>query len=520
MKTLHPLLLLLIAIFSTAHAAPPALIPLETLFADVDMQTVAISPDGRYITWLAPRNQRMNLAIKDRQTNKVRWLTNMKEENVFFYRWVKRDRIVFTQDWAGRETYGMFACDPDGGNLIVIIPLERVEARSDGSGQGGVGNSERDLPKTLVDTLPKDPDHILMNRVRGNSGLGDLIKVNIRTGKESVLERNYINARSWVADRNGDVRVAICTDFQESIQIKYRSTANSDWRTLGEFPKETSLIFDEGAIVEPHWRPIVFAKDNRTLYIKTYLEHDKSAIRTLDPETGVIGPILFTHPRVESGNFLANYRNRVGGLTSRAARDGLIFNNDGDLAGISYDDEYPETKWLEPRSSKLAADLELALPDTVNSIISSTSDGKTRIVLASSDRDPGTFYVYDPAKQELEEIGRARTAIDPRKMSEMRPIRFNARDGWEIPAYLTVPAGREAKNMPMIVVPHGGPYGPRDTWGYSPEVQFLANRGNAIAVPDRVQLLQRRSAGEGEWDRAASHSVWECQEWYNCQGFP
>ena len=484
------LLLLLLLSITGLQAAPAPLIPLDTLFAEADMASVAISPTGRYLTWLAPKNQRINLAIMDRETKQVRWLTNMKEESITAYQWVKKDRILFAQQWGGREQFGMFACDPDGGNLVVINKLERVEATAEGAGDAAPPSSERDLPKNLISTLPKDPDHILMNRIRGSSFLGDVVKVNIRNGKETIEERNYINARTWIADRNGVVRVAICTDFEEPIRVKYRSTAKSEWRTIGEFSKETSLFLEEAAPIEPHWRPSVFAKDNRTLYVKTFMEHDKSALRTLDPETGEWGPVIFTHPRVELGNRLANYRR--GGLSSRAALDGLIFDSDGELGGIAYEDEYPEVKWLNPKLAKLSAELNGALAGTNNSIDSATADGNLMVVRAFSDRDPGTYYLYDAVKQELSEIGRARKAIDPKQMSEMRPIRFKARDGWEIPGYLTFPAGREHKNMPMLVVPHGGPYGPRDSWGYSADVQFLANRGYAV-----LQINYRGSGGYG-----------------------
>ena len=127
-------LLAILQICTALHAAPPPVIPLETLFAEADLAAVAISPTGRYLTWLAPKNQRINLAIMDRETKQVRWLTNMKEESVTAYQWVKKDRILFAQQWGGREQYGMFACDPVGGNLVVINQLERVEATADGAG--------------------------------------------------------------------------------------------------------------------------------------------------------------------------------------------------------------------------------------------------------------------------------------------------------------------------------------------------------------------------------------------------
>ena len=520
MKTYFLKLALILAFGATLQAEVPALIPLETIFADPDIQAVQVSPTGRYLTWLAPHNQRMNLAILDRETKKVTWLTNMKEESVVSFVWAKKDRLLFAQQFGGREQYGMFACDPDGGNLIVINKLERVEATADGAGEGDAPGSERDLPKSLINLLPKDPDHILMNRIRGNSFLGDVIKVNIRTGKETIEERNYINARAWIADAAGVIRVAICTDFEEPIRVKYRPDAKTEWRTIGEFSKETSLFLEEAAPIEPHWRPSVFAKDGHTLYVKSFMEQDKAAIRTLDPETGAWGPVIFTHPRVEPGDRLANYRR--GGLSSRAAVDGLIFNTKGDLAGISYEDDYPEVKWLDPEMAKMMHDLDGALPDTRNAIVSATSDGSLYVIRAASDRDPGTFYLYNPAKQELSQIGRARNNINPAHMSEMRPIRFKARDGLEVAGYLTLPAGREAKNLPMILVPHGGPFGPRDDWGYNDQIQYLANRGYAV-----LQVNYRGSGGYGlqfqlggyrQWGRKMQDDLTDGVKWCIAQG--
>ncbi|MBI5768505.1 MAG: S9 family peptidase [Verrucomicrobia bacterium] len=518
-RTLAPAL----ALVSVLHAQVPPLLPLDLLFADSEMAAVQVSPTGRYLTWLAPKNQRNNLAILDRETKQLRWLTNMKEESVVSYVWAKKDRLIFVQQWGGREQFGMFACDPDGGNLVVINKLERVESTPDGAGQGEMAASERDLPKSLISLLPKDNDHILMGRIRGNSFLADVIKVNLRSGKETIEERNYINARQWIADRDGVIRVAICTDFEEPIRIKYRANAKAAWRTIGEFSKELSLFFEEAAPIEPHWRPSVFAKDNRTLFVKTFVGYDKAAITTLDPETGKFGEVLFTHPRVEPGDRLANYVLRTGGLTSRAAVDGLKFNTDGDLAGIAYEDEYPEVKWLDPKMAKLASDLDRALPGTRNSILSSTSDGKLMVVRAASDRHPGTFYLYHAEKQEMSVIGGARRGLDPKHLAEMRPVRFTARDGLEIAGYLTVPVGRPLKNLPLIVVPHGGPFGPRDSWGFRDETQFLANRGYAV-----LQVNYRGSGGYGlafqlagyrQWGRKMQDDLTDGVKWCVEQGY-
>ncbi|MEO5961797.1 MAG: alpha/beta fold hydrolase, partial [Opitutaceae bacterium] len=468
-----------IAVLRAENATP---LPLETFFSDPEMRAVQISPTGRYLTFLAPRNNRMNLAILDRESKQTTWLTNMTKESIVYYAWAKPDRILFSQQLAGRESFGIYAIDPDGKNLRIIRQLEQVDDTD------RIG--DRDLQRDFITLLPGDKDSVLMTETRGNSGLADPIKVNLRTGRTTRLELNDINARAWIADETGALRMAICSDFEGPIRVLYRRDEKAKWETLAEFRTELSLIFPEASPVEPHWKPIGFAKDNRTLYVLSFLEHDKGAIRTFDPETKTLGPVLFTHPQYEPGDRLPNYRS--GGLGSRKAFGGLIFTDEGELAGVSYTAEKPETHWIDPRSAEFARDLDAALPGTSNHVVSATADGKLKVVVAASDRDPGSYYLYDVAKAELTSLGKVRPAIKPADMAGMRAIAFPARDGVSIPGYLTLPPRRPEKNLPMIVVSHGGPFGPRDIWGYDAQIQFLANRGYAV-----LQVNFRGSGGYG-----------------------
>ena len=480
--------LLLLAAALRAGAAVPEQIPVETFFADPEMRAVQISPTGRYLTFLAPRNKRMNLAILDRETKKTAWLTAMTQESVVYYAWAKPDRILFSQQLAGRESYGIYAIDPDGKNLTIIRQLVQVD------------ESERvgdyDMPRDFISLLPGDKDSVLMMETRGRSGLGDPIRMNLRTGKTTRGELNTINARAWIADEKGVLRVALCSDFEGPVRILYRSDEQAKWQTLAEYRDELSLLFPEASPIEPHWKPICFAKDNRTLYVLSFLEHDKGAIRTYDPETKTMGPVIFADPQFEPGDRLANYRS--GGLGSRKAFGGLEFNAEGDLVGVDYLAEKSTTRWIEPRAAQFARDLNAALPGTVNHVVSETSDGKLKVVFAATDRDPGSYFLFNAEKAELSPLGAVRPGIKSAEMAEMRPITFTARDGATIPGYLTLPPGRVEKKLPMIVVPHGGPFGPRDAWGFDPQVQFLANRGYAV-----LQVNFRGSGGYGlEFQRA------------------
>jgi len=125
------------------------------------------------------------------------------------------------------------------------------------------------------------------------------------------------------------------------------------------------------------------------------------------------------------------------------------------------------------------------------------------IISATSDRDPGTYYLLDVSKMELRELLRINSRVDPSKMSQMKAITYKARDGMEIHAFLTLPAGKIPKMLPLVVVPHGGPYGPRDSWGWDPEAQFLASRGIAVLQPNF-----RGSGGYGEAYEEAGYKQW------------
>jgi dienelactone hydrolase len=493
-------------------AEVPPVLPLKAFFGDPAMRAVQISPTGRYLTFLAPHNQRTNLAILDRETKKLSWLTNMTRESVVYYVWAKPDRILFSQQLEGRESFGIYAIDPDGGNPVIIRQLLQVDDRD------RIG--DYDMPRDFISYLGNDPDSVLMMETRGNSGLADPIKVNLRNGRTTRVALNDINARAWIADDEGVLRVAICTDFEGPIRVLYRSTEKSPWQTLAEYRQELSLIFPEASPVEPHWKPICFAKDNRTLYVLSYLEHDKGAIRTFDPETKTFGPVIFTHPEVEPGDRLANYR--TGGLGLRKAFGGLKFSSGGELVGVDYIAEKGATHWLNPVAAKLARDLDAALPDTENRVVSATAVEKLLVVTAASDRDPGSFYLYDVDRAELSPLGQVRPDIKPADMAKMRPIAFAARDGVKIPGYLTLPPGRPETKLPMIVIPHGGPFGPRDVWGFDAQVQFLANRGYAV-----LQVNFRGSGGYGlefqrggyrQYGRRMQDDVTDGVKWAIAQG--
>ena len=141
--------------------------------------------------------------------------------------------------------------------------------------------------------------------------------------------------------------------------------------------------------------------------------------------------------------------------------------------------------------------------DTFNRVLDAAPDGSRRLIRATSDRDPGVYYLFDSKTKKIEELAVIKPGIDPDRMAPMKPIVFKARDGLVIHGYLTLPLGRDPKNLPLVIHPHGGPFGIRDSWGFDPEVQFYANRGYAV-----LQVNYRGSGGYGDKFERAGWKKW------------
>ena len=162
------------------------------------------------------------------------------------------------------------------------------------------------------------------------------------------------------------------------------------------------------------------------------------------------------------------------------------------LIGVSYLDEYREVVYFDKETAEMMASLESAFKNKVVSVVSRSEDEVLNIVYVGSDTDPGHYYLFDKVKNTLKSLVSPMDWLDKSQLSPMKPIRFTSRDGLTLRGYLTIPKGSKGKKLPLIVNPHGGPYGIRDTWGYNPETQFFASRGYAT-----VQVNFRGSGGYG-----------------------
>ncbi len=193
----------------------------------------------------------------------------------------------------------------------------------------------------------------------------------------------------------------------------------------------------------------------------------------------------------------------------------------GALRAVHYTADRPRVAWFDPAFEALQREIDRRLPGGVNRVTSISDDGRRMIVSAASSTDPGRYLLFDSDTGSMELLATPHAAIEGRTLSAMAPVRYRARDGLEIPGFLTLPAGRTASGLPLVVMPHGGPF-VRDTWGYDPWVQFLASRGYAVLQPNyRGSTGHGRAfneAGDGEWGRGMQDDVDDGVAWLAAQG--
>jgi len=441
--------------FAVAFAAsPPPELPVEHFFRNPAITQLRFSPNGRYIAALVPYERRLNLVIMDWEAKTKNLITAFKDFSISSYRWANDDRLVMLLDDDGDEDFLPFAIDRDGKNFIKFDDTK-----------GFTDISRRD---------PKNPRRVLVYSNQTHRDRIDPCWLDVKTGKVTVIAANPGDVQSWVLDWNHVARFAIESRSLEST-VLYRDKAGGDWKTLA--------TFQDG---QPQWRPLGFAGDNRTVFIASNEGRKTYAIYKYDTATLQRGELVFADPED---------RYDVTALISS--------DDDSRVAGVRYTtDRVVEHYWDETVARRQRI-LDEALPGLINQQQVISEDGKRVLVQSRSDREPGVYYLFDEAKKKIEELAVLRPHLDPSQLAPMKAIRYKARDGLEIEAMLTLPVGREPKKLPLVINPHGGPFGPRDEWRYNPEIQLLANRGFAIIQPN-----YRGSGGYGDWFERLGYRQW------------
>jgi dipeptidyl aminopeptidase/acylaminoacyl peptidase len=319
--------------------------------------------------------------------------------------------------------------------------------------------------------------------------------MDVYTGKRKEVVRGPIPNVSFVTDNSGNVRFAQGGGVDMHVKLYYRETAaDSLWKLLND---ESVSGHAEHAIG--------FSQDDRTAYLLVQHAQGPDSIVAFDIDTSQRRELL-RDDNVDPASVI--YRPGT-----------------GVPVGISYMDGKPRTAFFDNAApeARLQRSLEAAFKGQAVDVISTTSDGKLALIEVSSDRNPGDVYVFDIPGKKADYLVSRREKIDPATMAEMRPISMKARDQLTLNGYLTLPPGADGKRLPMVVMPHGGPFGIYDSWGFDPDVQLLAASGYAVLQIDfRGSGNYGRAfhqAGARQWGAKMQDDVTDATRWAIEQGY-
>jgi len=454
----------------TKMATPPPTIPMKDFFKNQERKSYNISPNGEFYAFLAPYEDRMNIHVQKIGEDEAKRVTSIVDRDLAGFYWANDDRLLYMKDTGGDENYTIYGVNKDGSNLIALTDTAGVMA-------------------SIIDELDGLDDHIMITLNKRNPQIFDPYRLNITNGEMEMVAENPGNISGWITDHEGKIRMATTTDGT-STSLMYRETEEDEFETV------LTTNFKESA------SPLFFTFDNKNIYASSNIGRDKSAIVLMDPRTGEELEMLYEHPQVDVGSLNYSEKRKV-------------------LTTIYFTTDRTHREYLDDEIKGMYMDLEEKLPGYEVYINGFNDDEDKCIVRTYSDRSLGAIYFYDAKTKELRMIQEMSDWLNEDQMAEMKPITYKSRDGLTINGYLTLPVGREAKNLPVVVNPHGGPWA-RDRWGFNPEIQFLANRGYAV-----LQMNFRGSTGYGrefweasfhQWGQAMQDDVTDGVKWLVDEG--
>jgi len=451
------------ALAQAARDGVPPLLDRELFFGNPEIAGAQLSPDGRFISFIKPYQDTRNVWVKkvDEPFDAAKLITADTKRPIQGYFWTHDSNyVLYVQDHEGDENFNVFAVDP---SAAPAAGQPAPPARNLTAAKGA---------RAFIYDLPlSDPDVMYVGLNDRDAAWHDVYKVRISTGERTLVTQNTENIAGWMFDNAGALRLAL------------RTADNGDTEILRVDDDGFTKIYS--CSVFESCGPVRFHKDNARVYMLTNKgDADLIGLTLFDVATGA-------ETFVEADPM------------KRVDLGGVLFSDvTGELILTTYVDDRARRYF---KDAAIEADfnwLEQKLPNREIGLGSSTKDERRWIVSASADVEPGETYLFDRDEKSLTLQYRIREALPREHLAPMTAIRYPSSDGLEIPAYLTLPRGVPAKHLPVIVVPHGGPWA-RDGWGYSSMPQFLANRGYAVLQPNF-----RSSTGYGKAFLNAGNNEW------------
>jgi len=476
-----------------------------------EISQIDLSPDGQRVLFVAPGPGEQSIAI-------VSDLDGQHADPL-----MKTTGDPSRLDWCNFVANDLFVCQVKGlvkglvNGSDTLIPYTRLASLSEadktpkllGQKSSVYDARLRQFDGDIIDWLPDDNGAVLMSRsyipesagiegivnARTDDGLG-VDRIDVRTAKSQRIEAPDQTVSYYISDGRGHVRLK-STETRSAERLTdrtvffYRKAGSRDWIRFSEVTSDNNEIV-----------PIAVDASIDSAYGIKKLD-GRYALYRIKLDGSMAAELVYSNPKVDVDDVV-----RIG----KGAR----------VIGVTYVEDKRKTVYFDPEYEKLSAALSKTLPNLpIVKFVSSSHDGEKVLIFGGSDSDPGRYYLFDKSKRTLSAIGEVRPDLEGFTLAAVKPITYPAADGTMIPAYLTLPPGKEAKGLPAVVLPHGGPSA-RDEWGFDWLAQFLASQGYAVIQPN-----YRGSAGYGEdWSnenafkgwRLAISDILDSAEWLKKEG--
>lgn len=429
------------------------LIPREILFGNPVKTSPKISPDGKKMAYLAPLGNVLNVWVKTIGDTNDKMVTNDTNRGIRRYFWSEDTKYIFyLQDIGGDENWRLYSVNLETDNIRDLTPFDNVQVRIE-------AHNKFHPQKMLIGMNKEDPK------------VHDIYNLDVKTGELTLAAKNPGNISSWLADIDLKVRGAMVANPDGSSGLLIRKDEKSEWKITISWDFDDTLSSG----------PLSFSKDGKSLYLFDSRNSDTTALVNFNIETG---------------------------KTELIAKDShydvsrILLNPDTyEVQAVSFTKERNEWVVLDEKLKDDFKNVSM-LAEGDYFIYDRDNEDKNWLIGVTVDNGPVSFYFYSRDKKEGKLLFYNKPDLKNYKMSIMEPISLNSRDGLTINGYITYPKGGERKKLPIVLNVHGGPW-VRDTWGYNPEAQWLADRGYVC-----VQVNYRGSSGYGKEFLNAGNKEW------------
>ncbi|TQM17086.1 dipeptidyl aminopeptidase/acylaminoacyl peptidase [Pseudoxanthomonas sp. 3HH-4] len=476
-----------VAVALAAQAAPSAadriagteLIARDALFGNPERANVQISPDGKYLSWVAAVDGVLNVWVAPADNpSQARAVTQDKARGIRSYFWSYHpDTLLYLRDSGGDEDFHLYAVDLKTGQAKDLTPFPKTTAQ-------------------VAGVSPKHPGTILVGMNDRDAQWHDIYKVDLASGNRTLLEKNDAQIAGYIADAYYTLKYAQRSRPDGGADVLRRG-ANGAWEKFDDIPFEDVLTTSPGGLT----------LDGKTLYFTDSRGRNTAALFAIDVASGTRTLVL------------EDARADVGGTLADPAT--------GKVQAVSVDYLRDEWKVVDPSIRADLEKLEAIGPGDV-SVNTRTLDDRTWIVAYSAAEAPLVYYRYDRGAGTLTKLFSARPKLEGKPLVPQWPVEIASRDNKTLVSYLTLPRSADANNdgkadapVPLVLLVHGGPWA-RDSYGYGGYNQWLANRGYAVlSVNFRGSTGFGKAftnAGNGEWAGKMHDDLIDAVQWAVKQG--